>query len=185
MLNEIVEDAKSGMEKSLGALEAAFKKIRTGRATPSLLDSIKLDYYDKPTPLSQVASISIEDAKTLAIVPWEKGIVQQIEKSIMESDLGLNPATSGDTIRVILPDLTEETRRDFIKKAKAEAENAKVSIRNVRREGNTQLKEFLKEKEISQDEERQGEEQIQKLTDLFVEKIDSTFEAKEKDLLDF
>ena len=185
MLNEIVEDAKSGMEKSLGALETAFKKIRTGRATPSLLDSIKLDYYDKPTPLSQVASISIEDAKTLAIVPWEKGVVQQIEKSIMESDLGLNPATSGDTIRVILPDLTEETRRDFIKKAKAEAENAKVSIRNVRREGNTQLKEFLKEKEISQDEERQGEEQIQKLTDLFVEKIDSTFEAKEKDLLDF
>ena len=185
MLNEIVEDAKSGMEKSLGALEAAFKKIRTGRATPSLLDSIKLDYYDKPTPLSQVASISIEDAKTLAIVPWEKGIVQQIEKSIMESDLGLNPATSGDTIRVILPDLTEETRKDFIKKAKAEAENAKVSIRNVRREGNTQLKEFLKEKEISQDEERQGEEQIQQLTDLFVDKIDSTFEAKEKDLLDF
>ena len=185
MLNEIVEDAKSGMEKSLGALEAAFKKIRTGRATPSLLDSVKLDYYDKPTPLSQVASISIEDAKTLAIVPWEKGIVQQIEKSIMESDLGLNPATSGDTIRVILPDLTEETRKDFIKKAKAEAENAKVSIRNVRREGNTQLKEFLKEKEISQDEERQGEEQIQKLTDLFVEKIDSTFEVKEKDLLDF
>ena len=185
MLNEIVEDAKSGMEKSLGALEAAFKKIRTGRATPSLLDSIKLDYYDKPTPLSQVASISIEDAKTLAIVPWEKGIVQQIEKSIMESDLGLNPATSGETIRVILPDLTEETRKDFIKKAKAEAENAKVSIRNVRREGNTQLKEFLKEKEISQDEERQGEEQIQKLTDLFVDKIDSTFEAKEKDLLDF
>ena len=185
MLNEIVEDAKSGMEKSLGALEAAFKKIRTGRATPSLLDSIKLDYYDKPTPLSQVASISIEDAKTLAIVPWEKGIVQQIEKSIMESDLGLNPATSGDTIRVILPDLTEETRKDFIKKAKAEAENAKVSIRNVRREGNTQLKEFLKEKEISQDEERQGEDLIQKLTDLFVEKIDSTFEAKEKDLLDF
>jgi ribosome recycling factor len=111
--------------------------------------------------------------------------VQQIEKSIMESDLGLNPATSGDTIRVILPDLTEETRKDFIKKAKAEAENAKVSIRNVRREGNTQLKEFLKEKEISQDEERQGEEQIQKLTDLFVEKIDSTFEVKEKDLLDF
>jgi|TARA_B100001094_G_C18187596_1_gene804901 ribosome recycling factor len=185
MLNEIVEDAKSGMEKSLVALEIAFKKIRTGRATPSLLDSIKLDYYDKPTPLSQVASISIEDAKTLAIVPWEKGIVQQIEKSIMESDLGLNPATSGDTIRVILPDLTEETRKDFIKKAKAEAENAKVSIRNVRREGNTQLKEFLKEKEISQDEERQGEELIQKLTDLFVEKIDSTFEAKEKDLLDF
>ena len=185
MLNEIVEDAKSGMEKSLGALVAAFKKIRTGRATPSLLDSIKLDYYDKPTPLSQVASISIEDAKTLAIVPWEKGIVQQIEKSIMESDLGLNPATSGDTIRVILPDLTEETRRDFIKKAKSEAENAKVSIRNSRREGNSQLKEFLKEKEISQDEERQGEEEIQKLTDLYVSKVEVLLKAKETDLLDF
>ena len=117
MLNEIVEDAEAGMEKSLNALEVAFKKIRTGRATPSLLDSIKVDYYEKLTPLGQVASISIEDAKTLAIVPWEKGIVQEIEKAILESDLGLNPATSGDTIRVILPDLTEETRRDFIKKA--------------------------------------------------------------------
>ena len=185
MLNEIVEDAELGMEKSLNAFDAALKKIRTGRATPSLLDSIKVDYYDKLTPLAQVASISIEDAKTLAIVPWEKGIVQQIEKAISESDLGLNPATSGDTIRVNLPDLTEETRRDFIKKAKAEAENAKVSIRNVRREGNSQLKEFLKEKEISQDEERQGEELIQKLTDAFVEKVDLALNSKEKDLLDF
>ena len=185
MLNEIVEDAESGMEKSLNALDVAFKKIRTGRATPSLLDSINVDYYAKLTPLAQLASISIEDAKTLAIVPWEKGVVQQIEKAISESDLGLNPATSGDTIRVILPDLTEETRRNFIKKAKAEAENAKVSIRNVRREGNSQLKEFLKEKEISQDKERQGEELIQKLTDTFVEKVDLALNSKEKDLLDF
>jgi len=185
MLKEIIEDTELGMEKSLGALDVAFKKIRTGRATPSLLDSIKVNYYDKLTPLAQVASISIEDAKTLAIAPWEKGIVQEIEKAISESELGLNPATSGDTIRVILPDLTEETRRDFIKKAKAEAENAKVSVRNVRREGNSQLKEFLKEKEISEDEERQGEEEIQKLTDLFVEKVDAALEAKEKDLLDF
>ena len=185
MLKEILEDTEIGMEKSLGALDVAFKKIRTGRATPSLLDSIKVNYYDKLTPLAQVASISIEDAKTLAIAPWEKGIVQEIEKAISESELGLNPATSGETIRVILPDLTEETRRDFIKKAKAEAENAKVSVRNVRRDGNSQLKEFLKEKEISEDEERQGEEEIQKLTDLFVEKIDAALEAKEKDLLDF
>ena len=185
MLKEILEDTEIGMEKSLGALDVAFKKIRTGRATPSLLDSIKVNYYDKLTPLAQVASISIEDAKTLAISPWEKGIVQEIEKAISESELGLNPATSGDTIRVILPDLTEETRRDFIKKAKAEAENAKVSVRNVRRDGNSQLKEFLKEKEISEDEERQGEEAIQKLTDLFVEKVDAAMEAKEKDLLDF
>ena len=185
MLKEILEDTEIGMEKSLGALDVAFKKIRTGRATPSLLDSIKVNYYDKLTPLAQVASISIEDAKTLAISPWEKGIVQEIEKAISESELGLNPATSGDTIRVILPDLTEETRRDFIKKAKVEAENAKVSVRNARREGNSQLKDFLKEKEISEDEERQGEEEIQKLTDLFVEKVDAALEAKEKDLLDF
>ena len=185
MLEEILEDTKIGMEKSLAALDFAFKKIRTGRATPSLLDSIKVEYYEKLTPLAQVASISIEDAKTLAISPWEKGIVQEIEKAISESELGLNPATSGETIRVILPDLTEETRRDFIKKAKTEAENAKVSVRNVRREGNSQLKEFLKEKEISEDEERQGEEEIQKLTNLFVEKVDTALEAKEKDLLDF
>ena len=185
MLKEILEDTEIGMEKSLGALDVAFKKIRTGSATPSLLDGIKVNYYAKLTPLAQVASISIEDAKTLAIAPWEKGIVQEIEKAISESELGLNPATSGETIRVILPDLTEETRRDFIKKAKSEAENAKVSVRNVRRDGNSQLKEFLKEKEISEDEERQGEEEIQKLTDLFVEKVDTALEAKEKDLLDF
>ena len=185
MLKEILEDTEIGMERRLSALDIAFKKIRTGRATPSLLDSIKVNYYDKLTPLAQVASISIEDAKTLAISPWEKGIVQEIEKAISESELGLNPATSGETIRVILPDLTEETRRDFIKKAKAEAENAKVSVRNVRRDGNSQLKDFLKEKEISEDEERQGEEEIQKLTDLFVEKVDAALEAKEKDLLDF
>lgn len=185
MLLEIIEDTTRGMDNSLRSLDVAFKKIRTGRATASLLDSIRVDYYDKPTPVSQVASISIEDAKTLAIVPWEKGVSQGIEKAISESDLGLNPAVSGETIRVILPDLTEETRRDFIKKAKAEAENAKVSIRNSRREGNSQLKEFLKEKEISQDEERQGEEEIQKLTDLYVGKVDILFQAKEQDLLNF
>ena len=185
MLLEIIEDTTRGMDNSLHSLDVAFKKIRTGRATASLLDSIRVDYYDKPTPVSQVASISIEDAKTLAIVPWEKGVSQGIEKAISESDLGLNPAVSGETIRVILPDLTEETRRDFIKKAKAEAENTKVSIRNSRREGNSQLKEFLKEKEISQDEERQGEEEIQKLTDLYVGKVDILFQAKEKDLLEF
>ena len=185
MLLEIIEDTTRGMDNSLRSLDVAFKKIRTGRATASLLDSIRVDYYDKPTPVSQVASISIEDAKTLAIVPWEKGVSRGIEKAISESDLGLNPAVSGETIRVILPDLTEETRRDFIKKAKAESENAKVSIRNSRREGNSQLKEFLKEKEISQDEERQGEEEIQKLTDLYVGKVDILFQAKEQDLLNF
>ena len=185
MLQEIVEDTKVGMEKSLQSLNTAFKRIRTGRASPALLDDIRVDYYDNLTPLTQLASISVEDAKTIAIIPWEKAVVQDIEKAIMESELGLNPATSGDTIRVILPDLTEETRKEFIKKARSEAENAKVSLRNVRREGNSQLKEFLKEKEISEDEERQGEEEIQKLTDLFVGRVNEALSAKEKDLLDF
>jgi len=185
MLQEIVEDTKAGMEKSFQSLDAAFKRIRTGRASPALLDDIRVDYYDNLTPLTQLASISVEDAKTIAIIPWEKAVVQDIEKAIMESELGLNPATSGDTIRVILPDLTEETRKEFIKKARVEAENAKVSLRNVRREGNSQLKEFLKEKEISEDEERQGEEEIQKLTDLFVGRVNEALSAKEKDLLDF
>ena len=179
MLQEIVEDTKVGMEKSLQSLDAAFKRIRTGRASPALLDDIRVDYYDTLTPLTQLANISVEDAKTIAVIPWEKAVVQDIEKAIMESELGLNPATSGDTIRVILPDLTEETRKEFIKKARSEAENAKVSLRNVRREGNSQLKEFLKEKEISEDEERQGEEEIQKLTDEFVKKVDEFFHLKE------
>ena len=185
MLQEIVEDTKAGMEKSFQSLDAAFKRISTGRASPALLDDIRVYYYDNLTPLTQLASISVEDAKTIAIIPWEKAVVQDIEKAIMESELGLNPATSGDTIRVILPDLTEETRKEFIKKARSEAENAKVSLRNVRREGNSQLKEFLKEKEISEDEERQGEEEIQKLTDLFVGRVNEALSAKEKDLLDF
>jgi len=185
MLEEILEDTKLGMEKSLNSLEVAFKRIRTGRANPSLLEEIKVDYYGTKTPLSQVANISVEDAKTIGIVPWEKNIVQDIEKAILESDLGINPTTSGETVRVILPDLTEETRKELIKRARLEAENTKVSIRNVRREGNTQLKEFLKEKEISEDEERQGEQEIQKLTDYFVSKAEETLVAKEKDLLDF
>ena len=185
MLQEILDDTKRGMEKSLNSLNLAFKRIRTGRASPNLLDDIRVDYYETLTPITQLANISVEDAKTLAIIPWEKSVVQDIEKAIMESDLGLNPATSGDTIRVILPDLTEETRKEFIKKARSETEIAKVSIRNVRREGNSQLKEFLKEKEISEDEERQGEDEIQKLTDVFVRKADEAFSNKEKDLLDF
>ncbi len=185
MLNEILEDAKVGMQKSLNALDSNFKKIRTGRANPSVVEDIKVDYYGNPTPLSQVANISVEDAKTLAISPYESDLVKEIERSIMDSDLGINPTTSGTTIRIIIPELTEETRRELTKKAKSEAENTKVSIRNVRREGNSQLKEFLKEKEISQDEERQGEEEMQRLTDEFISKVDESLALKEKDLLDF
>ena len=185
MLNEILEDAKVGMQKSLNALDSNFKKIRTGRANPSVVEDIKVDYYGNATPLSQVANISVEDAKTLAISPYESDFVKEIERSIMDSDLGINPTTSGTTIRIIIPELTEETRRELTKKAKSEAENTKVSIRNVRREGNSQLKEFLKEKEISQDEERQGEEEMQRLTDEFISKVDESLALKEKDLLDF
>ena len=185
MLQKILTDTEKGMVRSLDSLKMSLKKIRTGRASPSLLDDVKLDYYETLTPLSQLANITVEDAKTIGIVPWEKNIVQDIEKAILESDLGINPTTSGETVRVILPDLTEETRRELIKRARLEAENTKVSIRNVRREGNTQLKEFLKEKEISEDEERQGEQEIQKLTDYFVSKAEETLVAKEKDLLDF
>ena len=184
MIEDIQLDAKDGMAKTLEALESSFKRIRTGRANISLLDSIEIDYYGNKTPLNQVSNISIEDAKTLAIVPWEKDNVPLIEKSIQQSDLGLQPITSGETIRVILPDLTEETRRDLIKVAKAEAENSKVSIRNQRRDANGLLKEYLNEKEISEDDLKRGEVLIQEVTDQYVESVDNLLKEKEKDLLE-
>ena len=184
MIEEIQLDAKEGMAKTLEALESSFKRIRTGRANISLLDSIEIDYYGNKTPLNQVSNISVEDAKTLAIVPWEKDNVPLIEKSIQQSDLGLQPITSGETIRVILPDLTEETRRDLIKVAKAEAENSKVSIRNQRRDANGLLKEYLNEKEISEDDLKRGEVLIQEITDQYVESVDNLLKEKEKDLLE-
>ena len=172
------------MLKSINSLEKNFQRIRTGRANPSLLESIEIEYYGTNTPISQMSNISVEDGRTLSIVPWEKDQVQNIEKAIQASDLGLQPATSGDVIRVIIPELTEETRRDLIKLAKTEAENSKVSIRNQRRDANAILKEFHNEKEISQDDLRKGEEMIQKLTDEFVSKVDSLLSQKEKDLLE-
>ena len=184
MIEDIQLDAKEGMAKTLEALESSFKRLRTGRANISLLDSIEIDYYGNKTPLNQVSNISIEDAKTLAIVPWEKDNVPLIEKSIQQSDLGLQPITSGETIRVILPDLTEETRRDLIKVAKAEAENSKVSIRNQRRDANGLLKEYLNEKEISEDDLKRGEVLIQEVTDQYVESVDNLLKEKEKDLLE-
>lgn len=184
MIEDILLDAKEGMAKTLEALESSFKRIRTGRANISLLDSIEIDYYGNKTPLNQVSNISIEDAKTLAIVPWEKDNVPLIEKSIQQSDLGLQPITSGETIRVILPDLTEETRRDLIKVAKAEAENSKVSIRNQRRDANGLLKDYLNEKEISEDDLKRGEVLIQEVTDQYVESVDNLLKEKEKDLLE-
>ena len=184
MIIETEAESKEQMQKTLSSLEKKLQRLRTGRANPSLLDSIEVDYYGSITPISQMSNISIEDARTLSIVPWEKDQVQSIEKAIQSSDIGLQPATSGDVIRVIIPELTEETRKDLIKVAKSEAENSKVSIRNQRRDANGMLKEFCNEKEISQDDLRRGEEIIQKLTDDFIEKIDVLLDKKEKDLLE-
>ena len=184
MIEDNEKETREKMLRSINSLEENFQRIRTGRANPSLLESIEIEYYGTKTPISQMSNISVEDGRTLSIVPWEKDQVQNIEKAIQTSDLGLQPATSGDVIRVIIPELTEETRRDLIKLAKTEAENSKVSIRNQRRDANAILKEFHNEKEISQDDLRKGEEMIQKLTDEFVSKVDSLLSQKEKDLLE-
>lgn len=183
MLNEIKDDAKDRMQKSVNALIDAFKKVRTGRANPAILDGITIDYYGTETPLSQVANINVEDGRALAVTPWEKHLVPTIEKAIMKSDLGINPSTTGETIRLPMPALTEETRKDYIKQARAEAEKGRVSVRNIRRDANSSIKDLLKEKEISEDEERQGQDQIQQLTDKFIAEIESLLAVKEKDLM--
>jgi ribosome recycling factor len=184
MLNTITKEAELRMQKSLDALKQEFAKLRSGRAHPSLIEHLMVDYYGNATPLNRVANINIEDARTLLVVPWEKTMVKPIEKAIMTADLGLNPATSGTNIRVPLPPLTEQRRKELVRLAKQEAENSKVSIRNVRRDANTQVKELLKEKEISEDEERQAEALIQKLTDKVIAEVDALFAHKEKDLLE-
>lgn len=184
MIDDIKKDAEERMSKTLVSLDAAFAKIRTGRAHPNLLDGITVDYYGSETPLNQVANITVEDGRTLVISPWEKPLIPAVEKAILKSDLGLNPSTSSDNIRLPLPPLTEENRRDLTKIAKGEAENARVAVRNIRRDANNDLKEFLKEKEITEDEARRGEEQIQQLTDAKVKEIDSALEAKEADLME-
>lgn len=184
MLNEIAQDAQERMQKSLDALVNNFKKIRTGRAHPSILDSVVVSYYGSDVPLSQVANVSVEDARTLSISPWEMQLVPEIEKAIMKSDLGLNPSTAGQVIRVPMPALTEETRKGYIRQARQEAENGRVAIRNIRRDANSDLKDLLKEKEITEDDNRRGEDQIQKLTDKFVAEVDQLLEAKEADLME-
>ncbi|SDM17978.1 ribosome recycling factor [Modicisalibacter muralis] len=183
MINDIKKDAETRMKKSLDALQANFHKIRTGRAHPSILDAVSVEYYGSQMPLNQVASINVEDARTLAVVPWEKSMVPKVEKAIMTSDLGLNPATAGSVIRVPMPMLTEETRKNYTKQARGEAENARVAVRNVRRDANSDVKALLKEKEISEDEEHGAEEAIQKLTDKYIAEIDKLLEAKEHDLM--
>lgn len=183
MINDIKKDAESRMKKSVEALHSNFNKIRTGRAHPSILDAVTVDYYGSQVPLSQVASVNVEDARTLTIAPWEQGMVQKIEKAIMTSDLGLNPASAGNVIRVPMPMLTEETRKGYIKQARSEAENARVAVRNVRRDANGDFKSLLKDKEITEDDQREGEDAIQKLTDKYIAEIDKALVAKEQDLM--
>lgn len=184
MLNEITEDAQERMQKSLDALATNLKKIRTGRAHPSILETVQVNYYGSNVPLSQVANISVEDGRTLSISPWEANLVPDIEKAIYKSDLGLNPSTAGAVIRVPMPALTEETRKGFIRQARQEAENGRVSVRSIRRDANGDIKDLLKEKDITEDESRGGEDQIQKLTDKFIAEVDKLLEAKEVDLME-
>jgi len=184
VINDIKSDAKSRMEKSFEALGHAFAKIRTGRAHPSILDTVRVDYYGSEVPISQVANITIEDARTLVVTPWEKPMVGEVEKAIMKSDLGLNPASAGDVIRVPMPPLTEETRRGYTKQARAEAEQAKVAVRNIRRDALADVKDLLKEKEITEDDDRRAGDDIQKLTDDIVKRIDQLLREKEADLME-
>lgn len=184
MIDEIREDAGDRMQKSIQSLVDNFKKIRTGRAHPSILDSVKVSYYGSDVPLSQVANVSVEDSRTLSISPWEKQMVPDIEKAIMKSDLGLNPTTAGLVIRVPMPPLTEETRKNYIRQARSEAEQARVAIRNIRRDANSDIKELLKEKEITEDDDRRAQDAIQKLTDKAIANVESTLQAKETDLME-
>ena len=183
MINEIKQDAQERMKKTLESLGHAFAKIRTGRAHPSILDGVMVSYYGSDTPLRQIANVVAEDSRTRALTVFDKGMIQAVEKAIMTSDLGLNPATAGTTIRVPMPALTEETRKGYTKQARGEAENARVAVRNIRRDALAQLKDLVKEKEISEDEERRAQDDVQKLTDKYVAEIDKALEGKETDLM--
>ncbi|MGD8312052.1 MAG: ribosome recycling factor [Gammaproteobacteria bacterium] len=184
MIKEIMKDAGSRMEKTIDSLRQSLGKVRTGRAHPSLLDHLTVEYYGSEMPISQVANIGVEDARTLTVTPWEKQMVQAIEKSILKSDLGLNPATAGTVIRIPMPPLTEETRRELVKVVRHEGEGAKVAIRNIRRDANSDFKDLLKEKEISEDEARKAEDDIQRLTDRYVGEVDKVLTGKETELME-
>ena len=183
MLNEIKNDAQTRMAKSVDALRHTLVKVRTGRATSALVDHIKVNYYGSDTPLSQVASVVVSDARSLTITPWEKQIVGAVEKAILASDLGLTPNTAGTTIRLNLPALTEERRKDLTKVVHGEGEDAKVAIRNIRRDAIQQAKELLKEKQISEDDEHRFEDEIQKVTDSAIKDVDEVVKAKEQELM--
>jgi len=184
MIDEIKEDARVRMGKSIESLKQDFSKIRTGRAHPSLLNHIKVEYYGSEVPLSQVANVTIEDSRTLAVTPWEKPMVKVIEKAIMTSDLGLNPNSAGTVIRIPMPPLTEERRKNLVRIVRQETEGARVAIRNIRRDANSDFKDLLKEKEISEDDERRAQDEIQKLTDHFVEEAEKQLATKEAELME-
>lgn len=184
MLNDIQKDAQVRMSKSIDALKNQLAKIRTGRAHPSLLDSISVPYYGAETPLNQLANVTVEDSRTLALMVFDKSVIQAVEKAILTSDLGLNPMSAGTTIRIPLPPLTEERRKDLIKVVRAEAENGRIAIRNIRRDANSDVKSLLKEKDVSEDEAKKSEDIIQKTTDDFIKQVDVVLAAKEKELLD-
>ena len=183
MIDEILEDADSRMEKSVESLHASLTKVRTGRAHPSLLAHITVEYYGAMTPLNQVANVSVEDARTLSITLWEKDMVKAVEKAIMNSDLGLNPLTAGTVIRIPIPPLTEERRRDLVKVVRQEGEKAKVAVRNIRRDANSDFKELEKESEISEDDSHHAQDQVQILTNTSVKNIDKVLAEKEVDLM--
>lgn len=183
MIEEIRKDAESRMNRSLEALDVALARVRTGRAHPSLLDNVLVPYYGADTPLNQLANISVEEGRTLLVSPFDQQLVPEIERAIMKSDLGLNPSSAGNVIRLPLPALTEETRRDLVRVVRNEAEGARVSIRNIRRDANADTKDLLKEKEISEDEQRRAEEVIQQITDKMVEEVDRRLKVKEEDLM--
>ena len=183
-MQALINDVSEKMEKSVSALRNAFNKIRTGRANPSILDDIKVDYYGNLTPINQTSNISVEEGRSLVISPWDKNLIPEIDKAILSSDLGLNPSTSSDLIRVTMPALTEETRQDYIKQARAEAENSRVSIRNIRRDANQSSKEQQQASEISEDEQRRLEDLIQKETDKYISIVDNELKNKESDLLE-
>lgn len=184
MINEIKQDSENRMKKTIESLQADMTKIRTGRANASFLDHVQVDYYGNLTPLNQVANVTNSDARTLTVTPWEKSMVAAVEKAILNSGLGLNPATAGSAIRVPMPPLTEERRKELIKVVRGEGEQGKVSIRNIRRDANNQLKDLVKEKAISEDDERRATEVIQKLTDKYIAEVDVVLAAKEKDLME-
>jgi len=183
MPEQVYKDAQSRMQNSHEALVIALRKIRTGRAQPSMLEDLRVLYYGQQVPLKQVASIQLEDARTLAVSPWEKNLVPELEKAIARSELGLNPVTHDQVVRVTLPQLTEENRKLYARQARQDAETCRVAIRNVRRDANGALREMVKNKELSEDEERREQERIQALTDRFIAQVDSTLAAKEQELL--